>query len=723
MNRRLMAGIAVLAVTAAGSAAASTPLPVFVVPGSVERMTYDGITDDLLSAGLNLAGLISAVPPGFADPNNPTPAELRRRAIYENYRGIVDPVPAGGMGLLWGPGSMGAPAFDPPVVPGLIPGIEYKAFFRVQGAHGHVNTVGMVVQIPAHFDPDQPCIVSAPPSGSRGYYGGIAAGEWGLFKGCAVVLGGKGSGTGFHLLGDDHAAYAVNDLDGVYAATADVGQKAQFRVKDGGPLRDFLASHPDRVATKHAHSEINPEVRWGNFAIKAIRFAFWALNDHFETDRDTRFKQENTLVIATGVSNGAGVSIRSVEADRRGWIDGLVVTEPNANPREDAFVIRFGSDPGFAPDGRTLYDDITAMGTFASCAALDPSLQGTPFAKCLPMLPLGFPTETNFENRCQALHQNGLLASPTLAGQASEALGILRANGYYQEADWGLSSHECLNLWRSLQPTYAAAYGRFAVWENVCDVSFAATDAFGAPMPVPEAAARALFATSSGIPATAGINLIADDAANGPILENLAQSRSTGLADLNGDGALCFRYLGTGDPSVLPRPMTAKDEESRRRVRRGLNQMQTTGDLHGTPALIVHGREDALVFPNTHSRAYYALNRIVEGAASRLSYIEVTPAQHFDTFISRLWPLRPDFTFGPVEFVPLHYYLTVGLDMMYDHLKTGAPLPPSQVVRATPRGTEAYTAANVPALLPLPSLAPAVGDRITFAAGVLSIPD
>ena len=47
---------------------------------SVQVITYDGITDDLLSAGLNQAGLASAVPPGFADPNNPTPAPLCREA-------------------------------------------------------------------------------------------------------------------------------------------------------------------------------------------------------------------------------------------------------------------------------------------------------------------------------------------------------------------------------------------------------------------------------------------------------------------------------------------------------------------------------------------------------------------------------------------------------------------------------------------------------------------
>ena len=71
-----------------------------IVRSSVSVKVYDGVTDDLLSAGLNLAGLVSAVPPGFADPLNPTPEEIRRRAIYGNYRGSVDTVVAGGMGLL-----------------------------------------------------------------------------------------------------------------------------------------------------------------------------------------------------------------------------------------------------------------------------------------------------------------------------------------------------------------------------------------------------------------------------------------------------------------------------------------------------------------------------------------------------------------------------------------------------------------------------------------------
>jgi hydroxybutyrate-dimer hydrolase len=111
---------------------------------------------------------------------------------------------------------------------------------------------------------------------------------------------------------------------------------------------------------------------------------------------------------------------------------------------------------------------------------------------------------------------------------------------------------------------------------------------------------------------------------------------------------------------------------------------------------------------------------VAEGARSRLSYIEVTPAQHFDTFVSSLF-LNP--ATGGAQFAPLHFYLLWGLDRMMDHLARGAALPPSQVVRPTPRGLQPYTAANVPTLLPAPSLTPGAGDRITFESGVLAIPE
>src|SRR3982074_3322068 len=56
---------------------------------------YDRITNDLPTAGLGRTGLGSAVPPGFVDPLHPTAEELRRLAIYNNYRALVDPTPGG----------------------------------------------------------------------------------------------------------------------------------------------------------------------------------------------------------------------------------------------------------------------------------------------------------------------------------------------------------------------------------------------------------------------------------------------------------------------------------------------------------------------------------------------------------------------------------------------------------------------------------------------------
>jgi hydroxybutyrate-dimer hydrolase len=685
-----------------------------IIRGSLKVTAYDGVTDDLLSAGLNFAGLVTTVPavpaPGFADPLNPTPAELRRRAIYGNYRGIVDTVAAGGMGFLWGPGAPGSPTFPAPVTPGLIPGVEYKAYLRFHEWHGHVNNVPAAVQIPKHFDRRKPCIVLAAPSGSRSLYGGIAIAEWALFKGCAVALPGKGTDTGFHLLGAEAAAYAVNDLDGVAGPADALGHEAQFAVRDSRRLDEYVAAKPYRVATKHAHSQLNPERLWGQFGLKGIEFAFWALNDHFDRKGHRRFDRKNTIVIAAGASNGGGMALRALEDDEKGLIDGLVVTEPNIGPEDGRFVIRFGDDPPFDPAGRSIYDSMTLMSVYAACAALSPTLAGTPLYNDASL---------GGKNRCASLKDKGLVSGADIPAQAASALAAIRAHGYASAQDWGIPSHENLGLWRSLQVTYANAYGRFAVQDNVCGGSFAAVGATGLPAPIAADAAKRLFADSSGIPPTGGVNVIADLAQQGPILEGLAVSASTGRADLNVDGALCFRSLQTGEGLT-----SGRDWANHLRVRFGTREIETTGRLHGKPAIVIHGRQDALVFPNLQSRAYYGLNQQREGNKSRLRYIEVTTGQHFDAFISTLF-LTPATATPPfaAQFAPLHYYFVKAMDTMYAHLTAGGPLPPSQVVRPTPRGLAPYSAANVPGLLPLPSLAPAAGDRITFSHGVLRIPE
>jgi len=85
-----------------GGGPANNTLPNFIA-GSVNTQTYDGNTDDLLTAGLGKTGLASATPPAIANAVKPTAAELRRLAIYSNYRALVDMTTNGGYGRFWGP--------------------------------------------------------------------------------------------------------------------------------------------------------------------------------------------------------------------------------------------------------------------------------------------------------------------------------------------------------------------------------------------------------------------------------------------------------------------------------------------------------------------------------------------------------------------------------------------------------------------------------------------
>ncbi|MBS0467297.1 MAG: hydrogenase, partial [Proteobacteria bacterium] len=133
-------------------------------------------TQDLLTGGIGKTGLGAAAAPAYADPANPTAAELRRNALFSNYRGIVDFTAKGGYGTLYGPNITA----DGQVTTseGLIPGREYVAV--LDDGTGRKQTV-IAVQVPDSFQQSNPCIVLGPSSGSRGVYGAIGtAGEWGL---------------------------------------------------------------------------------------------------------------------------------------------------------------------------------------------------------------------------------------------------------------------------------------------------------------------------------------------------------------------------------------------------------------------------------------------------------------------------------------------------------------------------------------------------------------
>ncbi len=207
---------------------------------------YDGVTNDLLTAGLGKTGLGSPIPPGFADPLHPTAEELRRSVIYNNYRALIDPTPGGGYGTLYGPNVTA----DGTVTAGegRIAGDEYISFEKAGGG----KNVTMMVQIPDTFDPSNACIIAAPSSGSRGVYGAIAtAGEWGLKRGCAVAFTDKGTGTGAHNL----QINTVNLMRGERADAAAAGDDSNFTAALSASERAaFNASTPNRFAFKHIGS-------------------------------------------------------------------------------------------------------------------------------------------------------------------------------------------------------------------------------------------------------------------------------------------------------------------------------------------------------------------------------------------------------------------------------------------------------------------------------------
>ena len=70
--------------------------------GAITKISYDGVSDDLLTAGLGRTGL-GGTAPVPANPASPTAAELRRLAIFSNYTALVDVNPKGGYGTLFGP--------------------------------------------------------------------------------------------------------------------------------------------------------------------------------------------------------------------------------------------------------------------------------------------------------------------------------------------------------------------------------------------------------------------------------------------------------------------------------------------------------------------------------------------------------------------------------------------------------------------------------------------
>jgi hydroxybutyrate-dimer hydrolase len=260
---------------------------------------------------------------------------------------------------------------------------------------------------------------------------------------------------------------------------------------------------------------------------------------------------------------------------------------------------------------------------------------------------------------------------------------------------------------QAISVTYANAYSRSSVLDNLCNYSLGATNAAGVPGPLAAASEAQIFGSSNGVPPTSGINLINNAAPGGPTEDRA----STPDQDL--DNALCLRSLALGHDVVTGAPLSPTAAKAARSVEQSVGEILASGNLHRIPAIIVAGRNDGILPLNFAARAYFGLNNIVEGSLSPLHYYEVTNAEHLDAF--------NQFPGYNALLIPLQRYFIQAMDLMYDHLRNGRSLPPSQVVHTTPRGPAAppITIANVPPI----SDAPATNVQITFAGGQVRIPE
>ncbi len=476
-------------------------LDAFGMPVNIEPVILDLIasetsehrgSDDLLTAGLGAAGLRSPLPPAFLTPETPSATELRRRAIWSNWRGIADLSAGGGYDEFYG-------SLKP------VPGREFHALTGVPGAK---QPHRVLLQLPDAFDLAKRCVVVSASSGSRGIYGAISlAGGWGLPRGCAVAYTDKGAGTGYVDTGSaQHFAF-----DGTFAtnsATAPVEfSAAPFQGEGVAP-----------IAIKHANSGDNPEADWGVHVRQAADFALMTLNAAYPNEK--AFTYANTKIIAVGVSNGGGAVLRAAESTEH-WLDGVVAVSPNIWAAE-------------VSGARSLYDYATEAAIWLPCALNASAFDNVPLAR------IGGVKSPAGASRCGSLYKLGWLKASTPDAQYEQAYAHLKAQGWTDLAMSAGALSTNFDLWRAVAVTYAASYARTDAANMPCGYAFHALGTDGKMRAPTVAEVAAWRSDASGIAPGAGVF----------ITDSIAQSPAADAADPALAGLLCLCDLWQGKNEI-----------------------------------------------------------------------------------------------------------------------------------------------------------------------------
>jgi hydroxybutyrate-dimer hydrolase len=358
--------------------------------------------------------------------------------------------------------------------------------------------------------------------------------------------------------------------------------------------------------------------------LQAARFALHALDQAFP--EQAPFTAENTRIIAAGISNGGGAVLRAAEDDG-GLLDGVVAVEPNIWAGEG---------------GRALYDYATEAMLLMPCALLDPRFDNTPFARVAGAPPPAWVT------RCETLKGERWQSADSTASIAAQALDILHATGWTDEALASAATSTALDLWRAVSVTYAAAYARTGVGPMPCGFGFAATDARGNARAASALEQASWWAEATGIPPGAGVG----------ILDSLAVGK-----DATWPGSECLSQLWS------------ESSELGLLVYTGAGETRAVLPRADLPMIIVHGKADGLV-PMAFSSEPYV--RWLEANGRKPVFWKVGHGQHFDAFLA--FP-----GFGDAH-VPVMPYAYAALNQLWAHVAAGEALPSSREIATTPRG-------------------------------------
>jgi hydroxybutyrate-dimer hydrolase len=639
-----------------------------IVVGPVLHRIYDGDKDDLLTAGIGIDNLVSKkIPASYSDPLRPTADEIRRQLL------AVTDAPHNGFGKTYGP-NIDAGTEKLAEGAAKLAGDEYRTYVRTGPGYSTA-----LVQIPSTFSASKPCILAISTAGTSDVLMELNKfGYWGLVRGCAVAWSDKGAGAGVEILKD---AKALN-IEGLLQATDKAAEQAKFVTSISSADRQkIVADRPGLAAYKWAHAGWSNEEYAGDALLNTIRFSFDILNSHLKLPADT-INAGNSVVIASGHSGGGGGAIQAGERDTEGLIDGIVARAPQTQTFADDRISITRKGTTVRATAKDLADYFSFADLYRACAIL--ALPNDPARQKL----------VQAGDRCTSLASAGLLASTGVEAQAQEALEKLHSYGFAPELDPFIGATALFDTY-----TYGlvSQYGGFRVEEGLCSYSISPVSETGKPIDFSAELLSGLgYLSRGGKPDGTKIALVNDADPAGPTKSAVSTSASTKRKDYNFDGVKCLR-----EAAFSPR------------VKNTLARLMMHGNLHRKPTIIIQGQLDEILPVDMVVRPYVALNSLVEGKDSRVTYLEVPLATHGDPGSD-----------SRSTYVPWGIYHIRSLELMWNNLTKGTALPPSQVIRVSySEDSRSKNPATPEVTSPSILLDPSAADRIVINGGDILIPN